>query len=105
MHAFTGRYDGEEISPGAAPPRKPARENPDGMDDAVQVDMSRTKTDNKRTKKEKGKRSGASKRGKEASLIRLDDLLPKRDVTGGRKSFFGSSNPKIGNTRNPKRGR
>jgi hypothetical protein len=37
---------------------------------------------------------------KREKLIRLDDLIPKRNVTGGRQLFFGASDPT--QTTNPK---
>lgn len=61
--------------------------------------------DMKDKKTKRGKRSEADKSGQETNLIHLDDLLPKRNVTGGRKKFFGSSDVEAGNTRSRKRGR
>jgi hypothetical protein len=39
--------------------------------------------------------SGIQKqRRRKEQLIRLDDLIPKKDVTGGSRSLFGVSNTK-----------
>lgn len=35
--------------------------------------------------------SNKKSRRKEAKLIRLDDLIPKQDVKGGRQLFFGAN--------------
>lgn len=59
----------------------------------------------KKAKEEGGQRSKPNEDNQEESLIRLDDLLPKRNVTGGRKKFFGSSDIQAGRTRSRKKGR
>jgi hypothetical protein len=45
--------------------------------------------------------SRRQKRRKE-KLIRLDDLIPKENVVGGRQLFFGSSYTTITRNNNPK---
>jgi hypothetical protein len=34
-----------------------------------------------------------------AKMIRLDDLIPKQDVKGGSRVFFGGKNPKPAETK------
>ena len=56
-----------------------------GTDGAMSSDVA-----NKRKKKETGKPPEASKRDRKVKPIPLRDLLPRQDVTGGRKSLFGT---------------
>jgi hypothetical protein len=55
------------------------------------------------SKQNKGAQAGDAKSQKQErskeKLIRLDDLIPKRNVRGGRQFYFGSSNTE---TNNPK---
>ena len=45
---------------------------------------------NKRKKKDAGSQAEAPKRDRKVKPIRLKDLLPRQDVTGGKKSLFGT---------------
>ena len=55
------------------------------------------------SKKEKGAQAGDEQTRKQEEtkdkLIRLDDLIPKQNVRGGRQYIFGTSNTE---TNNPK---
>jgi hypothetical protein len=55
------------------------------------------------SKQNKGAQAGDNKNqkpgGKKEKLIRLDDLIPKQNVRGGRQFYFGTSNTE---TNNPK---
>ncbi len=55
------------------------------------------------SKQPKGAQAGEIKNqkpgGKKEKLIRLDDLIPKQNVRGGRQFYFGSSNTETNNTK------
>ncbi len=57
------------------------------------------------SKQNKGAQAGDNKNqkpgGKKEKLIRLDDLIPKQNVRGGIKFYFGSSDTE---TNNPSKG-
>ena len=63
----------------------PCRVRRVGTDGAMLPDVA-----NKRKKKETGTPAEASKRDRKVKPIPLRDLLPRQDVTGGRKSLFGT---------------
>jgi hypothetical protein len=53
------------------------------------------------SKQNKGAQAGDAKNqkpgGSKEKLIRLDDLIPKQNVRGGRQIYFGSSNTETNN--------
>jgi hypothetical protein len=53
------------------------------------------------SKQKKGAQAGDSKNRKQEpakdKLIRLDDLIPKQNVRGGRQLYFGASEPQTNN--------
>ncbi|MGZ4983184.1 MAG: hypothetical protein ACXWG0_02665 [Chthoniobacterales bacterium] len=53
------------------------------------------------SKQTKGAQAGETKNqkpeGTKEKLIRLDDLIPKQNVRGGRQMYFGSSNTETNN--------
>ncbi|HEV3410522.1 MAG TPA: hypothetical protein VG095_09510, partial [Chthoniobacterales bacterium] len=53
------------------------------------------------SKDKKGAQAGDAKnqkqRGPKEKLIRLDDLIPKQNVRGGRQLYFGSSDTETNN--------